>query len=142
MSTRENGKLVEWTKGFAVPSNAEIDEIIDRIAGFCLSPHFEEIAPEYPKFPKIIRQTDREEAVRDALKYLKGGLKTQRGDSVLDGLELLDGDQISPAKSRYAQYLLKLMKNGVTARLSTARNYSSQMGILSLMSSSISNPNC
>jgi len=106
----ERKKLVEWTKGAAVPSNAEIDEIIDRIAGFCLAPHFEEIAPEYPKFPKIIRQSDREEAVRDALKYLKGGLKTQRGDSVLDGLELLDGDQISPVKSRYAQYLLKLMK--------------------------------
>jgi hypothetical protein len=106
----ERKKLVEWTKGAGVPTNAEIDEIIDRIASFCLAPHFEEVAPEYPKFPKVIRLADREEAVKDALKYLKGGLKTQRGDSVLDGLELLDGDQISPEKSRYAQYLLKLMK--------------------------------
>jgi len=104
-------KLVEWAKEAAVPTSADIKETIDRVAGSCLSPHFEEIAPEYPKFPQVIRRNDRDEAVKDALKWLRGGLKTQRGIAILDGLELLDGEEIKPEKSKYAKYLLKLLQN-------------------------------
>lgn len=108
----ERKKLVEWMKKAAVPSNADIPETVDAVAGLCLAPHFAEIAPHYPKFPDIIRnQEDREEVVKDALKWLRGSLKTKRGGIVLDGLKLLDGDQITVDKSPYAQHILKLMSS-------------------------------
>ncbi len=104
-------KLVEWAKGAAIPTGADVRETIDKLAASCLAPHFAEIAPDYPKFSQVIRKTDREEAMRDAIKILRGsGLRTQRGIAVLDGLELLEGDTISPDKSKYARYLLKLLQ--------------------------------
>jgi energy-coupling factor transporter ATP-binding protein EcfA2 len=108
----ERKKLIEWMKKAAVPSNADIPDTVEAVAGLCLAPHFAEIAPHYPKFSDIIRnQEDREEVVKDALKWLRGSLKTKRGGIVLDGLKLLDGDQITVDKSPYAQHILKLMSS-------------------------------
>lgn len=85
-------------------------ELIDSVASKCLSPYFEELSPEYPKFSVSLTEGNRGEATRDALRYLGGGAKTKLGAAVLDGLELLDGEFIRPEKSRYAKHILALLK--------------------------------
>lgn len=106
--------LLEWAKEGKIPTSGDVPETINGISSYCLSPHFEELSPEYPRFPQVIRAVDRGEAVRDALKWLRGGVKTQRGTAVLEGLELLEGDQINTERSLYASYILdELRKKGV-----------------------------
>lgn len=85
-------------------------ELIDSVASKRLSPYFEELSPEYPRFSVSLTEGNRGEATRDALRYLGGGAKTRLGAAVLDGLELLDGEFIRPEKSRYAKHILALLK--------------------------------
>ncbi|MBP2145410.1 hypothetical protein J2129_000864 [Methanofollis sp. W23] len=102
--------LLEWAKEGAVPTGGDVMAMINGIAAYCLAPHFEDLAPDYPQFSQTIRGADREDAVKDALTYIRGGLKTQRGAAVLDALGLLEGDQINPEESMYAQHIVTLLK--------------------------------
>jgi energy-coupling factor transporter ATP-binding protein EcfA2 len=127
----ERKKLVERIKKAAVPSNADVPETVDAVASLCLAPHFTEIAPQYPKFSDIIRnKDDREEIVKDALKWLRGSLKTKRAGILLDGLKLLDGDQITVDQSPYAQYILKMLSSrGEGQVLNRSELFESHYGI-------------
>jgi hypothetical protein len=124
-------KLFEWSKEATVPSNADVPDMVNAVSALCLEPHFTAIAPQYPKFSDVIRnKEDREEIVKDSLKWLRGSLKTKRAAILLDGLKLLDGDQISVDKSPYAQYILKLMSSrGEGQVLNRTDIFESKLGI-------------
>lgn len=102
--------LLEWAKEGAVPTGGDVAATINGIAAYCLAPHFEDLAPDYPQFSQTIRDGDRDDAVKDALTYLRGGLKTQRGAAVLDALGLLEGEQVNPEESKYAHHIVSLLQ--------------------------------
>jgi len=85
-------------------------DLINVISGICLSKHFADQAPEYPKFSVLVTSENRAQATEDALSCIAKGSLTKQATAVLDALELLDGDRISPDKSRYANHILDLMK--------------------------------
>ena len=58
----------------------------------------------------LITSANRVQAAQDALRWLKGAMKTQQGTAVLDALELLDGNKLVPYDSRYANSILELLK--------------------------------
>ncbi|MCW2238223.1 hypothetical protein M2351_002786 [Azospirillum canadense] len=110
--------LLEWLKGGSVRDRlnlgpnqtADFRQIIDLVGSVCLSKWFEEQAPEYPTFTRLLTAETRRTAVADALRAIAGGPRTQQANAVLDALELLDGDKIQPTKSRYANLVLTKLK--------------------------------
>ena len=106
--------LLDWVKG-RLPGGAggqnNIRDIINTVGSVCLAPHFEDRAPEYPQFSRLVTLDSRPQAAQDALRCLKSGNLTQQAASVLDALELLDGNKIDPYRSRYANHILKLVKS-------------------------------
>ena len=110
--------MTEWVKGKSIrdisgiSSNETINfrDMINTVAGICLTPRFENQAPEYPYFSVLVTSRNREQAAFDALRAIGGQNRTKQATAVLDGLELLDGDKIDPYKSKYAAFLLDLVK--------------------------------
>jgi hypothetical protein len=104
--------LSQWLQGrpaAAAAAHANVRDLIDAAAAACLAPHFEDLAPEYPTFSVLITNRNRPLAAQDALRWLKGTIKTQQGGAVLDAPELLDGERLVPENSRYARYVLDLL---------------------------------
>ena len=110
--------LTEWAKGRSLRQLSGIDpherinfrDMVNTIAGICLGAHFQDQAPEYPSFPILVTGTNRDQAAQDALRAIAGQNRTRQATSVLDALELLDGDRLDPEKSRYAQHILGLLQ--------------------------------
>lgn len=106
--------LLEWIKGkLALPGGAQanVRDVLNSVGSVCLAEHFADQAPEYPTFSVLVTAANRALAAQDALRWLKGAIKTQQGAAVLDALELLDGDQLDPTRSRYAAHILAKLKN-------------------------------
>jgi hypothetical protein len=104
---------LEWVKGKVTSissTRTNVRDIVNAIGSGCLSAHFEDQAPEYPTFSVLITSANRTQAAQDALRWLKGTMKTQQGTAVLDALELLDGNRLVPYHSRYANSILELLK--------------------------------
>lgn len=109
--------MMEWLKGATVrgitnlPNNqtGSLRDIFETVASVILSDHFEALAPEYPTFSQAITYSNIQSAAMDALGFIAGGAATKRANAVLDALELLDGEQLKPAKSRYAQAVLAIL---------------------------------
>jgi len=110
--------LLEWAKGESIRKLSGIEsherigfrDLINVIASVCLEKHFKELAPEYPHFPLLVTTQNREQASRDALRAIAGITTTKQATAILDALELLDGDKINPQKSKYAQYILDILR--------------------------------
>lgn len=107
--------MAEWTKGTSIRSHSPHESInfrdmVNSIAGFYLAPHFADQAPVYPVFSVMITGSNRQQAAQDALRAIAGQNRTKQATSVLDALELLDGDRIDPHRSRYASYILDAFK--------------------------------
>lgn len=100
-------KIVKYLKRST--STLTFKEIVDHVASDCLSTHFQDQAPEYPKFGSPVTGSNREQVVKDALRALAADSKTRLGATMLDGLELLDGDYIKSSVSRYARHVLDLL---------------------------------
>jgi hypothetical protein len=118
--------LTEWTKGsgqkfasISVNSRFNFRDLVNTIAGICLSPHFQDQAPEYPFFSVLITSANREQAAQDALRTIanfgthtlstqRSALSTKQATAVLDALELLDGERLDPYRSKYAKYILEI----------------------------------
>lgn len=83
-------------------------DLVDVVAGTMLSAHFLDQAPEYPRFSVLITSQNRERAVQDALRAI-AGQRTKQATAVLDALELLDGERLEPARSRYAKHILDIL---------------------------------
>ena len=106
-------KLVEWVTGkpgaVTLGDRANVRDIVNLVASSALASHFEDQAPEYPAFSVLVMRDSRAQAVQDALRWIAGTSRTAQGGKILDALELLDGDRLEPARSRYAKHILDLM---------------------------------
>lgn len=102
--------LAEWLKGGGGQPRS-VRDLINSVASACLSSHFADTAPEYPTFSILMTKDNRDQAVQDTLRAIAGGQRTRQATAVLDALELLDGERIDPAHSKYAQHVVKLLKD-------------------------------
>ena len=110
--------LTEWAKGKSIRQRSGISphdrinfrDLVNTIAGICLEAHFQDQAPEYPFFSVLITAANRDQAAQDALRALAGQSRTRQAVAVLDALALLDGDRLAPDQSKYARYIIGLLK--------------------------------
>ncbi len=110
----QSKSIMEWLKSKSLGLSgtpASVRDIVNGVGSVCLSPHFENQAPEYPKFSVLITSANRAQAASEALRWIRGAQKTQSATAVLDALELLDGSRLDPSRSRYAGYVLDLLKS-------------------------------
>ena len=110
--------LAEWSKaksirelsGISPHERINFRDFINTVGGICLDAHFKDQAPDYPFFSVLITETNRNQAAQDALRTIAGQKRTKQATAVLDALELLDGERLDPYKSKYAKYILGLLK--------------------------------
>lgn len=109
--------ITDWVKGKSVRELSGLDayetinfrDLINTVAAVCLGPHFTDQAPDYPVFSIMISGYNRAQAAQDALRTIAGQTRTKQALAVLDALELLDGEKIAADRSKYAQYIRKIM---------------------------------
>jgi predicted ATPase len=89
------------------PSRGGVRDYVDVAASVLLSAHFDDSSPDYPMFDTPITRANRGQASQDALRWIAGSVKSKLGASVLDALEMLDGDLLQPRESRYAKHVLE-----------------------------------
>jgi len=105
--------MMEWIKGKAKAGGGgqiTVRDLVNNVCSICLSAHFADQAPEYPTYSVLITIKNRDQATADALRYVAGITKTKQAAAVLDALLLLDGENINPAGSKYANYVLELAR--------------------------------
>jgi hypothetical protein len=110
--------LQEWCKGVSLRDRARLGpderinfrDVVNVISGLVLGQRFVDLSPEYPTFSVLVTEANRKQLVGNALRALAGGSRTKDAVAVLDALELLDGDRVDPAKSRYALEVLTRLK--------------------------------
>lgn len=110
--------LQDWAKGVSLRDRARLGpeekinfrDIVNIVSGVVLAQRFADIAPEYPKFPVLVTEANRKSLIGSTLRALSGGTRTKDATAVLDALEVLDGERIDPACSRYAQEVLNRLK--------------------------------
>jgi hypothetical protein len=110
--------LIERAKGH-VSSSAEVRAMINAVATVTFEDHFSNLAPEYPAFAvnQAVGQQNRNAVCNEALKWIGGGVKSNLGGAILDGLRLVDNGQIRTANSPYAQALLQQLKSKGTGQV-------------------------
>ncbi len=104
------GKSIRAISGIGAHERINFRDLVNTIAGICLSTHFQEQAHEYPCFSVLITRGNRAQAAQDALRAIAGQNRTRQATAVLDALELLDGDRLDPYRSKYANYILDIAK--------------------------------
>ncbi|MGM0953882.1 MAG: DUF6079 family protein [Pseudomonadota bacterium] len=110
--------LQEWTKGVSMrdklrlgaDERANFRDIVNVTSGLVLNTHFADLAPEYPAFSVLVTEANRKQLVGNTLRALAGGTRTKDATAILDALEMLDGDRIEPAQSKYAQEVLSRLQ--------------------------------
>lgn len=104
--------LLDWAKGqsFTTTRTLNVRDYVNIVGGACLAEHFHAQAPDYPEFNTLITSSNIERNVQEALRWISGALKTTQGTAILDALQLLDGDQITPYESPYAMYILDILR--------------------------------
>jgi hypothetical protein len=108
---KASGKSLRDITGLAPHETINFRDLINTIAGICLSPNFAEQAPDYPIFSVLITGNNRGQAAQDALRAIAGLNRTRQAAAVLDALELLEGERIDPSQSRYARFILDIVKS-------------------------------
>lgn len=111
MSEWAKGKSIRELSGVSPHETINFRDLVNTIGGVCLSPNFENQAPNYPRFSVLITGNNRAQAAQDALRALAGQKFTKQATAVLDALELLDGDKIDAYKSRYAKFILDIVQS-------------------------------
>ncbi len=104
------GKSIRELSGIAPHERINFRDLINTIAGVCLEAHFQDQAPEHPFFSVLITGANRAQAAQDALRAIAGQQRTKQAIAVLDALELLDGERLDPYRSKYAKYILSIVK--------------------------------
>lgn len=110
--------LQDWSKGVSLRDRARLGpderinfrDVVNIVSGLALGQRFADIAPEYPTFSVLVTEANRKQLMGNALRALAGGTRTKDAAAILDALELLDGDRVDPASSRYAQEVLNRLK--------------------------------
>lgn len=111
MTTWAKGKSIRELSGLSPDETINFRDLINTIAGICLAPNFENQAPEYPFFSVLITDKNRVQAAQETLRAIAGQHRTKQAIAVLDALNLLDGEKIAPSKSKYAQFILNIVKD-------------------------------
>ena len=107
------GKSVRHLSGIGPHQTINFRDLIETVAGICLQGHFRDQAPDYPGFSVLITAKSRDLAAQDALRGIAGQKRTRQATAVLDALELLDGQELVPEKSKYSRHVLtRLEKKG------------------------------
>lgn len=109
--------LLDWTKGKKIRDLTRLDkeervnfsELMNLIASLCLEDYFSEQYPEYPVFSIRITQDNLAQAAQEALRCIASKKRSKQANSVLDALELLDGDRLEPFNSKYANHVLGVL---------------------------------
>jgi hypothetical protein len=104
------GKSIRDLAGLSSSETINFRDLINTIAGISLAPNFENQAPGYPQFSVIVTGSNRSQATQDALRAIGGQNRTKQATAVLDALGLLDGEKIDPSKSKYAKYILDIIR--------------------------------
>ncbi len=110
--------LTEWAKvksirelsGISSHERINFRDLVNTIAGICLSTHFQDQSPEYPFFSVLITGANRAQAAQDALRAIAGQNRTKQATAMLDAFELLDGERLDPYRSKYAKHILDVAK--------------------------------
>lgn len=107
-SRGKSASLAETVRGKVPPGgSASVRDLVNTAGSVLLEPHFADLAPDYPTFSVQVTKDNRDQAAQDALRIIGGaGVKSKNGMAVLDALELLDGDRVKPADSKYAKSVL------------------------------------
>jgi hypothetical protein len=100
------GDVLQSVFGRSAP-RAPVRDHVDVASAASLGAHFADTAPEYPKFDTPITRANRAQAAHDALRWIGGSVKSKLGASVLDALDMLDGDRLRPRESRYAKPIIE-----------------------------------
>lgn len=111
--------LQDWVKGISLRDKARLGsderinfrDVVNVVSGLAMSQQFAETAPEYPTFPVLVTKASLKQMVGSTLKALAGGARSKDANAMLDALEMLDGDRIEAGGSRYAQEVLKRLKD-------------------------------
>ena len=107
-------RLRGWIKGKSLRDLAGIgpretlgaEDLMRTVAAICLESRFRDTAPNYPKFGQLITHEARPLAARSTLAAIAGQKSSRQVRAVLHGLELLDGETLTPEQSRYARVIL------------------------------------
>jgi hypothetical protein len=95
------------TKPFLFPPHpallANFRDLIDLVADICLDNYFTEIAPEYPIFPTLISQENLILLTQEAIRGIPNANRSKPAQGILAALGLLNGTQVEPQQSKYAQ---------------------------------------
>lgn len=110
LSEWAKGKSIRDLSGFSPNETINFRDLVNTIAGICLAPNFDNQAPEYPYFSVEITNNNRAQATQDTLRAIAGMNRTKQATAILDALELLDGEKITPYKSKYAKFILDILK--------------------------------
>ena len=103
-------KLIRQRSGIGPHERINFRDLVNTIAGICLESHFQDQAPEYPRFSLLITGGTRHLAAEDALQAVTGQKRSRQGVAVLDALQLLDGEKLAPEKSKYSRHILNLLE--------------------------------
>ncbi|HEV7681755.1 MAG TPA: DUF6079 family protein [Pyrinomonadaceae bacterium] len=106
-------KFMEWLKGSGISGNVNIRDAVNAVAAKCLTEQFSNSAPEYPRFSTLVtygRDGNAQQAAQEAIRGIAQPNRTKQGTAILDALELLDGEKLDPARSRYSRFILDLLK--------------------------------
>ena len=104
------GKSIRKLSGIADDARVNFRDMINTVAGICLDAHFQDQAPEYPRFSVLITGDTRHLAAEDSLQGVAGQKRSRQAVAVLDALQLLDGDKLAPEKSKYSRHILELLE--------------------------------
>ncbi|MBN2056796.1 ATP-binding protein [bacterium] len=120
--------MIDWAKGTSIRDLAGLAphetinfrDLVNTISGICLAPHFANQAQDYPFFSVLITANNRAQAAQDALRGIanlanstlapRPSPLTKQATAVLDALDLLDGERIDLAKSKYTEFILAAVK--------------------------------
>jgi hypothetical protein len=110
--------ITEWAQGRSIRTLSGISpherinfrDLVNTVAGICLESHFQEQAPGYPSFSILITGENRENAAFDTLRAIAGPKRPKQAIAVLDALDLLEDERLDPYRSKYARYILDMVK--------------------------------
>ena len=104
------GKSIRDLSGIAPSDRINFRDLVNVVAATCLATHFEEQAPDYPVFSVLFTSENITQAAQDALRAIADQNRTKQATAVLDGLELLDGENIDKDRSKFAKHILGILK--------------------------------
>lgn len=104
------GKSLRELSGIAPDETINFRDLMSTVSSVCLAPEFSDQAPEYPFFTVVITGANRAQAAQDALRAIAMQSRTKQAVAVLDALELLDGERLEPAKSKYVRSILDMLR--------------------------------